>query len=128
MNLPRRRKRERSGIRDGDGPIRCPAHLQWCRNFHCLIEGKSYAMGEYGYNHECDGRIEAHHVRKGADGGMGLKPSDATVVPLCTWAHSLVHSVGVDSFEKRYGVDLSATAAELWSRSPAGIKYRKGHP
>ena len=36
--------------------------------------------------------IVAHHIRTQTDGGMGLKPSDCYVVPLCPECHSKVHS------------------------------------
>lgn len=59
--------------------------------------------------------IQAHHVRKGA--GVGLKPADRSAVGLCLSHHTEGHTVGWRSFEVRYGVDLSAIAARLWTES-----------
>lgn len=112
--IPRRRKKPKMGLRVSD-KIHCPAHARWVRGFECLIAGKA--------THECWGRMEAHHVTsRGAGGG------DETLVPLCSRAHVLGHSMGWDSFEKLYGVNLEATAAELWRTSPHGQRYRLENP
>ena len=39
---------------------------------------------------DCDGPVEAHHVRKGTDGGTALKPSDGFSVPLCNRHHQMI--------------------------------------
>lgn len=112
--IPKMRKRPRMGVRQ-PSQIRCAGHLQWVRRHACCIDGKA--------GHQCVGKIVAHHAREGADGGMGLKPSDSTTVPLCDMAHGIVHQIGWQSFEARYGVDLSKIAAELWRVSPHRIKW-----
>lgn len=38
------------------------------------------------------------HIRKGTDGGTGLKPSPWFVVPLCDGCHNRQHSVGEITF------------------------------
>lgn len=35
--------------------------------------------------------------------------------------------MGEAAFEKLYGLILAPIAAQLWQRSPAGIRYRKQH-
>ena len=40
----------------------------------------------------------AHHWRKGTDGGIGLKPSDFYVIPLCYICHDELHRFGVKSW------------------------------
>lgn len=108
------RKRARMGVRE-PGQIRCAGHLQWIRRHACCVDGKA--------DHACTGRIVAHHAREGANGGMGLKPDDTTAVPLCDLAHAIVHQIGWQSFEKRYGVDLSRIAEALAKASPHRIKW-----
>lgn len=83
--------------------LRSPRHLAWVRSLPCSVPG---CRGEL---------IEAHHVRKGA--GVGLKPSDRYCVGVCVEHHAEGHSLGWRTFEIRYGVDLSAIAAQLWLES-----------
>ena len=118
--IPKRKKRQRSGIRDEDGPLQCPSHRRWVRGFECSIAGKLEQLGDgYAKHHECEGRIEAHHVTtKGAGGG------DDECVPLCSKAHKQGHDIGWDTFTKKYRVDLKAIAERLWRTSPHGVKYR----
>jgi len=65
--MPRRRKREPMGVRVSS-VIRCHAHLAWVRRaWQCTIKDQ----------HDCQGVIEAAHVRAGTDGGTGMKPGVA---------------------------------------------------
>ena len=102
------------------------------RGFRCALDGKSRVLGE-GSNgilvqpHICSGKMHAHHCREGANGSMGKKPDDSTAVPLCEVAHAEIHNVGWRTFEARYGVDLSALAADIWRTSSHGIKWRATH-
>lgn len=111
--LPRR-KAARSGIRDGDGPIRSPAHLALVRGFVCTAY----------HSDDCEGRIEAHHVRSAATSGVGVKPGDDHAVPLCARHHREVHQLGIESFEAKHGVDLAAWAAKL-AKASAHIRKAK---
>jgi hypothetical protein len=106
--LPKRRKKPRR--RDMN---RVPAHLQWIRGHECLV-----------CDQECNGGIEAAHVRTGTGGGMGMKPHDRWTVPLCTYHHSIQHAMGEAAFQAKYKVDMKSVAAKLWQISPAGKKYR----
>ncbi len=66
----------------------------------------------------CEGRtIEPAHVRSGTDGGMGMKPSDRYVVPLCTTCHAHQHRVGELSFWGDLGIDPLNVALRLWTIS-----------
>ena len=116
MNLPRpkRMKRPKMGVRESE-VVRSPGHMQFCRGFQCAIAGKR--------DHVCTTRIHAHHCREGADGGIGMKPGDNTVVPLCDVAHNLIHQIGWRKFEDRFGVDLSNLAGEIWRQSSHRIKW-----
>lgn len=106
MNLPKRRKPERLGVRQ-EPQIRSAGHLAWIRGHECAVA-----------NDECDGRIEAAHVRAGTDGGLGVKPSDCWAIPLCSNHHGFQHQVGEAAFEKRHKIDMKAIARQLWDRSP----------
>ncbi len=129
MGLPQRRKRPPMMQPKPGSPIRCPGHLKWVRGHECSIAGKQHDWVEldsrtvYSVLHVCEGKIEAHHVREGNGGGMGLKPDDSSAVPLCSAAHKRGHETGWQTFEKEWSVDLSAIAAELWKRSAAAKKY-----
>lgn len=116
--IPKRRKRESFGTRE-PAQIRSDGHLAWVRGHCCLIEGKA--------DHFCQGKMEAHHVREGSNGGMGLKCDDSDAVPLCSVAHAIGHNIGWTTFQMRYGVKLPEAAAELWQKSPHRLKYQQRH-
>lgn len=98
MTLPKRIMDDRP---KKQARLRCPGHLAFVRKHHCVVPG-------------CDRRpIEACHVRKGADGGTGLKPSDSFVYSGCSHHHAESHRIGEVSFQKKYGIDLLGLAAEF---------------
>lgn len=107
--IPRRRKRARMGTREAPQQ-RSPAHLKWIRGHECAVHGKQ--------GHICEGRIEAAHVRRGTDGGLGVKPSDKYTLPLCSIAHGEQHQIGESAFEKKYGIRMLDIAVKLWLKSP----------
>lgn len=104
--IPRRRRKEPFGTRE-PAQIRSSGHLTFIRGFACSILGK----------HECQGKIEAAHVRGGTDGGLSLKPSDCFVIPLCSEAHREQHQIGEQAFESKYQIKMRAIADRLWSIS-----------
>jgi len=108
----KRRKPPPTGIRTKP-QARSAAHLQWVRGHVCAVE-----------DDQCAGKIEAAHVRRGTDGGMGVKPSDHYVIPLCQWHHAEQHRIGEGSFEQRYAVSMLRLAEELARRSPALAKVQ----
>lgn len=115
MTLPQRRKKPKMGTRD-DGRIRSNGHLQWVRlQWECAAAGHG----------NCNGKIQAAHVRKGTDGGLGVKPSDCWVIPLCAAHHAEQHALGEDTFAAKYGLDLHATAKALWRESPHRVKHER---
>ena len=121
--IPKRLKRPKMGLRE-PSVIRCPGHMRWVRGFECSITGKEAEWVDvdsrtiYTMMHVCEGRIEAHHVREGSNGGVGLKPDDSTCVPLCATAHKRGHDGGWKTFEKEWRVDLTDIAERLWKQSP----------
>lgn len=64
--------------------------------------------------------IEAAHVRRGTDGGTGIKPSDTWTVPACHFHHAEIHRIGEAAFERQTGIKLRALAAELANLSNRG--------
>lgn len=115
--IPKRRKAPKMGVRQSQR-IDCQGHLKWLRGHTCLVAGKC--------RHECWGRMAAHHVRKGTHTGMSDLPDDSEAIPLCDGAHAEVHT-GHETFQRKYGLNLSNIAAELWRVSPHGIKWRALH-
>lgn len=85
---------------------RSPAHLNFIRSHHCCVPG-------------CDQMpIQAAHVRRGSDAGTGRKPSDYFAVSLCWLHHAIQHSIGEETFERQFGIDLHALALEFAQASP----------
>lgn len=107
--LPKRRKRPKMGVK-APTVFRCDGHLQWIRGHQCAVAGVL---------DPCSGRMEAAHARTGTDGGMGMKPSDWWTLPLCFHHHEIIQTPkGEAEFERRYGIDMKATARALWAKSP----------
>lgn len=92
--------------KQANGARSCPAHRAWVRKHHCSVPG-CLALP-----------IECAHVRRGTDGGTGLKPSDHWVVSLCSVHHMEQHRRGERTFEKTYDLDLKKIAEIFARRSP----------
>ena len=107
----RKRKKERMGVKEVVREF--PGHRSWVRKHECIIASK----------HQCDGGIEFAHVRKGTDGGGGLKPHDKWGVPMCHRGHALQHQIGEPAFEIKFGVDLKILAEEFAKNSPHKHKW-----
>lgn len=69
--------------------------------------------------------IECAHVRRGTNGGAGLKPSDQWVISLCRFHHAEQHRLGERAFEKKYGVDLVKLASTFTRLSPHRERLRE---
>lgn len=124
--IPKRRRAPKMGLRE-PSVIRCPQHLQWVRGHECALEAVPLAaIKDIGAKLHA-GRVEAAHVRRGGDGGTGMKPGDDRVIPLCTHHHREQHQIGESTFEARYGIKMAEIAADLWRVSPHGIRYRSTH-
>lgn len=67
--------------------------------------------------------IEVAHVRRGTDGGTGLKPSDCWTISLCHTHHASQHALGEASFEALHSIDMKALAREFAAASPAWKRY-----
>lgn len=84
-----------------------PSHTAWVRKRPCILHGR----------HTCSGRMEAHHVKETGNGGMGLKPADFWVIPVCSLAHQMIHN-GPVSFQRKWGIDLADAAWQFNRQSP----------
>lgn len=62
--------------------------------------------------------IEVAHVRRGAGGGMGMKPSDAYTISLGREHHAEQHRLGEASFERKHGISMLGLAREFYFASP----------
>jgi hypothetical protein len=90
---------------------RSQGHLNFIRSFHCARDG-------------CQGMpIECAHVRNGSGAGMGQKPDDWRVVPLCREHHSEQHTVGEQTFWK--GVDIEALIEAFCKASPKAREIKE---
>lgn len=85
-----------------------PAYLKWIRTLPCL------ACGD-------DTSTEAAHVRMTDrsvakdNPGMGQKPDDCFVVPLCGQCHSDQHICGEEMFWTELGIDAVKVALALYA-------------
>ena len=55
-------------------------HINFVKTLPCLVCGQT----------PCD----AHHIRRGSNSGVGIKPGDNLTIPLCHAHHMEVHNVG----------------------------------
>jgi hypothetical protein len=90
---------------------RSPSHLNFIRSFHCSINGCQ------------DMPIECAHVRYGSGAGMGQKPDDWRVVPLCRTHHAQQHTVGEQTFWK--GIDIEALIEAFCKESPKAREIKE---
>lgn len=102
---PRHRNSQRADV-----DRKFPSHLSWLRKRPCLVADKP--------GHECSGKIEAHHVNEGHQRGMGQKAPDYFAVPVCSAAHSAIHTAGHKTWQMRHGVNLIEAAAAYAKASP----------
>ena len=105
MRLPTRLPRPKLGVRMPIQKI-WPRHRRWVRSHGCCVP-------------ECRAlSVEFAHLRSSANAGLAQTPHDAFGVSLCRVHHDEQHRVGIDAFNKKYGVDLWSLAAEFARRSP----------
>jgi hypothetical protein len=100
--IPKVRKKPRKG------PLRDPKYLAWCRAWWCAI----YSSNPMALLHDCRLPLDAAHTQ---NNGMRSKGPDSSCVPLCR-KHHHEYDDGRAAFEKKYGVDMKALAAEHYAR------------
>ena len=74
--------------------------LHFCGKPHTFHDLKSYP-------------IEAAHTEHA---GMGIRGSDLSCIPLCSYHHAKQHHLGVKTFEEKYAVDLEREATKTLRR------------
>jgi hypothetical protein len=82
-----------------------PKHRAWLRSQPCVRCGA--------VNH-----IEAAHLRRGTDGGTGMKPSDCYAYPCCTWCHKEEHQKGNQTFCDEIDLTREFVLKWYWQTSP----------
>jgi hypothetical protein len=71
-------------------------YLAWIRSLPCAV---------------CGAHAEAAHT--GSDGGMSIKSSDWSCVPLCTSHHQEYHQIGRGGVENKYGIYFADIVRKL---------------
>lgn len=95
---------------------RIPEYQEFIRGYACLI--RSIPLEAYG---RCPLGIfgsECAHVKSRGAGGDDI----GNCVPLCRYHHQQQHALGIRSFQKKYGLDLYAIAADLGRIYRARVK------
>jgi hypothetical protein len=103
--LPNRLRRPKLGVRPPLQKV-WPRHRRWVKSHRCCVPGCNATS------------VDFAHLRSATTAGMAQKPHDIFAVSLCRNHHVEQHSLGVDAFDKKYGIDLWALAAEFARRSP----------
>ena len=84
------------------GPERDTKYLSWVRTLACCACHR-------------EGRSESAHT--GSDGGMSMKASDKSVIPLCPSCHRTgpfaYHRIGKAAFERVWGVNCARVVVLL---------------
>ena len=98
-------KRERIGPRSGPprkGPARDEDYKAWIRTLACC---------------GCDAKEGSEAAHTGKDGGMAMKASDYSCVPLCADCHrraaGAYHRIGKRAFERSRHLNFAVVAAQL---------------
>ncbi len=99
MALPPLKKRVRSGIERAPQKI-FQTHRQFVRRHACSVPGCS------------DGPIEFAHAKSRGAGGH-----DSQGVSLCLVHHREQHDIGIETFQKKYRIDLFTIALEFAQKS-----------
>ncbi|HUE14982.1 MAG TPA: hypothetical protein VMR25_12505 [Planctomycetaceae bacterium] len=92
---PKKLKRAKMGVRPPERRI-YQTHRAWVRRHSCSVPGCQ------------DGPIEFAHAKSRGAGGH-----DAQGVPLCLKHHHEQHASGIETFQRKYKVDLFALAAHF---------------
>jgi hypothetical protein len=105
MKLPDRLQRPKLGVRVPLQRI-WPRHRRWVKSHGCCVPN-CQALS-----------VDFAHLRSAANAGTGQTPHDIFGVSLCRVHHDEQHRIGADAFNKKYGIDLWAIAAEFARKSP----------
>jgi len=100
--IPKKRAKARRG------PMRDPKYRRWCSTQWCVV---CRILSD-------DQRPPAYHPIDPAhtqNNGTSSKGPDSSCAPLCRKHHD-EYDAGREAFEKKYGVDMKALAAEHYER------------
>ena len=103
--LPCRLKRPKLGVQVPTRKV-WPRHRRWVKSHGCCVPGCAATS------------IDFAHLRGCGNAGIGQKPHDVFGVSLCRDHHVEQHSLGIEAFERKHGIDLLALAVEFARRSP----------
>jgi hypothetical protein len=90
-----------------------PRHLAWIRTLPCLCCRRPH-MSEAAHVRYSDEEYRKRSV------GIGEKPDDEWVVPLCRSCHADQHQHNEREWWEKRGVDPIAVAQALWHKSGDG--------
>lgn len=100
IDIPRKPP-QRASVLGTKKTARSWRYLAWIRTLPCAVCGAQPS--------------EAAHT--GSDGGISMKASDYSAIPLCSHCHRMssdsYHALGRDEFEERHGLDLAAIRRRL---------------
>lgn len=97
LNRPSRPERK---VREGMSA----SHLAMVRKLPCCV------CGLYGHY------IQAHHLLRTGEHGMGRKSADKHAISLCQYHHDRLHAHGdEEAFLMRFGIPGRELAAALWA-------------
>ncbi len=103
--ISRTPKRPRMGVREVD-PTVFRVHEAFTRASGCVVPG-------------CRCRpVQFAHQRTAANSSKGNKPHSGFGVGLCHAHHREQHDAGIETFGRKYHIDLWATAGRLVAQSP----------
>lgn len=88
-------------------PVRSARHLELVRWCGCVVPGCPKRFTD----------VHAHHIRRAATSGTGVKPSDAWTAGLCWRHHEQLHQRGEATCSAEWNIDLEATAARIATAS-----------
>lgn len=93
------------------GPMRDPRYRRWLRQFTSCVIGDL----EVGPRNVCDDTWAIPDPAHTQNNGLSSKGPDSSCVPLCR-KHHQEYDAGRAAFEKKYGVNMKALAAEHFER------------
>jgi len=98
-------------------PLRDAKHLALIRMLPCVMGGQ--------------GEVQACHLRKGTDGGMGMKPSDFYTLPLSFEEHAKQHRLGeltywggIEGVERARKLAQSLYGADIFKARRLIMEYK----
>jgi hypothetical protein len=97
VDVPRKPPRRASAITGAVKPARDWRYRAWIRSLPSAVSGRT----------PCD----AAHT--GRDGGMSVKPSDYSCIPLTREEHVEYHAIGRRAFEAKHALDIDALVHRL---------------